>query len=382
MIKPFALALAVSFSANAITPESSWDAVLQEAEGQTVYFNAWGGSPQINQYLRWADQTLQRDYKVSLKHVKVSDIAETVNRLLAEKTAGKHSGGSVDMVWINGENFKSLKQNNLLWGPFTTMLPNWSYIDTSLPIDVDFTEPTLGLEAPWGVGQLVFIYDTEQMTSPPTSFHSLLEYAKNHPGRIAYPQPPEFHGSSFLKAALIELSNNNPKLYNPVDHDEFEVISAPLWQYLDELHQVAWQRGERFPASSAETKQLLDDGQIDLAVTFNPNDANASIADGSLTPSAQTYAFDAGALSNIHFIGIPWNAEHSAGALVAINFLLSPEAQIRKSDSEIWGDPAVIDSSKLSGETQGFSLYPSLKEPHPSWQVALEHSWQLRYGVQ
>nr|WP_087018682.1 ABC transporter substrate-binding protein [Thaumasiovibrio subtropicus] len=374
--------MTASFSAAAITPESSWEEVLKEAEGQTVYFNAWGGSPQINQYLRWANQSLQSEYKVTLEHVKVGDIAETVNRLLAEKTAGKHTGGSVDMVWINGENFKSMKQHALLWGPFVTMLPNWQYVDKSLPIDVDFTEPTLGLEAPWGVGQLVFIHDTERLKKPPRSFNALLDYAQENPGRISYPQPPEFHGSSFLKAALIELSGNDERLYKPVNHDEFDTISAPLWQYLDALHKVAWQKGQRFPASSAETKQLLDDGQLDLAITFNPNDANASIAAGSLTPSAHTFAFEKGALSNIHFMGIPWNAENAAGALVAINFLISPEAQIRKSDSEVWGDPAIIDTSKLTGETQGFDLFPSLPEPHPSWQVALEESWQQRYGVQ
>jgi putative thiamine transport system substrate-binding protein len=35
-----------------------------------------------------------------------------------------------------------MKENALLFGPFTQTLPNWQYVDKSLPIDVDFSEPT------------------------------------------------------------------------------------------------------------------------------------------------------------------------------------------------------------------------------------------------
>nr|WP_086940381.1 ABC transporter substrate-binding protein [Thaumasiovibrio occultus] len=374
-------ALSLPFAAmaeQAVT--SDWDAIVKEAEGQTVYFNAWGGSPQINQYLRWADKELQQQYDVRLVHVKVNDIAETVNRLVAEKAAGKHSGGSVDLVWVNGENFKSLKHNDLLWGPFVDTLPSWQFIDKSLPVDVDFTEPTEGLEAPWGVGQLVFIYDTDTLASPPNSFAELLTYAKSQPGRISYPQPPEFHGSSFLKAALLELSGNDAALYQPVDAAKFDQITAPLWHYLDQLHPLTWQQGARFPTSSGETKQLLNDGQIDLAITFNPNDALAGVANGTLPASVDTFAFEQGALSNIHFLAIPWNSDHSAGAQVVVDFLLSPEAQTRKANADIWGDPAVVATEFLTGESQGFALFPSLPEPHPSWQTALEKEWQERYG--
>lgn len=192
--------LILSFSVNAT---DTWKEIEQKAKGQTVYFHAWGGSQEINNYLRWADKELQRNYGVTLKHVKVGDIAESTSRLLAEKTAGKNDGGSVDMVWINGENFKSMKNNYLLFGPFVNELPSWEYVNKTLPVESDFSEPTLGLEAPWGVGQLVFIHDKQTLSNPPQSFAELLSYSKAFPNRITYPKPPEFHGTSFLKALLI-----------------------------------------------------------------------------------------------------------------------------------------------------------------------------------
>ncbi|MBY5945784.1 ABC transporter substrate-binding protein [Photobacterium rosenbergii] len=380
-----ALASGLGTAQAASAPEQSWDDIVKQADGQTVYFNAWGGSQEINDYLRWAGRQLQAQYGVSLKHVKVADIAETTQRLLAEKAAGKNQGGSVDLVWINGENFRSMKQSNLLHGPFTQQLPNWQYVDTRLPIDEDFTEPTVGLEAPWGVGQLVFIHDKETLNNPPKNFAELLSLAKAFPGKVSYPQPPEFHGSSFLKAALLELTNEPDSLYTAIDtqteRQRFEQVTAPLWQYLDQLHPVAWQQGKRFPSGTSETIQLLDDQQLLLAITFNPNAANAAIENGNLVDTAQTYAFEQGALSNIHFLAIPWNAQAKAGALVAINFLMSPEAQARKADAKIWGDPSILKPETLANSgSQGFSLFKSIPEPHPSWLTAIELEWQKRYG--
>jgi putative thiamine transport system substrate-binding protein len=369
--------LILSFSVHAA---DTWKEIEQKAKGQTVYFHAWGGSQEINNYLRWADKELQRNYGVTLKHVKVGDIAESTSRLLAEKTAGKNDGGSVDMVWINGENFKSMKNNQLLFGPFVNQLPSWEFVNKTLPVDSDFSEPTLGLEAPWGVGQLVFIHDKQTLSNPPQSFAELLSYSKAFPNRITYPKPPEFHGTSFLKALLIELTNNNPQLMKPVEQANFAEVTKPLWLYLDELHQTAWRKGKQFPSGTAQSLQLLDDGQIDLAVTFNPNEVFSAQASGKLADTTQTYAMEAGALSNIHFLAIPWNASAKEGAQVAINFLLSPEAQSRKGDLSVWGDPSVLSSQYLTGSAKNTKLFKSLAEPHPSWQVALEKEWLVRYG--
>ncbi|WP_176287573.1 ABC transporter substrate-binding protein [Vibrio sp. JPW-9-11-11] len=358
----------------------TWQQTLEQAKGQTVYFHAWGGSQEINRYLQWANGQLQSRYGVTLQHVKVTDIAETTTRLIAEKAAGKNSGGSVDMVWINGENFKSMKDNQLLFGPFTTRLPNWQYVDKTLPIDVDFSEPTEGLEAPWGVGQLVFIHDKLKLNNPPNSFSEMLSYAKAFPNRLSYPRPPEFHGTSFLKALLIELTDNDASLMQPVDDNSFAIITQPLWQYLDEFHKVAWRGGQQFPSGTAESIQLLDDGQLDLAITFNPNAVYSAQANGNLANSTQVYAMDNGALSNIHFLAIPWNANASSGAQVAINFLLSPEAQSRKGDTSVWGDPSVLSSKYLTGSAKNTQQFKSIAEPHPSWQNALEQEWLKRYG--
>ena len=96
----------------AAAAQSSWSRIEQAARGQTVYFNAWAGSERVNAYLQWAAGELKRQFDVKLEHVKITDTVEAVRRVRAEKAASRVDG-SVDMVWINGENFLAMKREGL-----------------------------------------------------------------------------------------------------------------------------------------------------------------------------------------------------------------------------------------------------------------------------
>ena len=157
------LACLLALPAFAATPEpDDWEQVLREARGQTVYFDAWAGDPQINSYIAWAAQQLQSLYGVEVTHVKLSDTAEGVSRVLAEKLAGNEQEGTVDLLWVNGENFATMKGNGLLFGPWAEQLPNFALVDADNHPEMreDFTIAVEGYEAPWTRAQLVFYYDS------------------------------------------------------------------------------------------------------------------------------------------------------------------------------------------------------------------------------
>ena len=380
------------WSANAQTP-SAWRAIEAQARGQTVYFNAWAGSPTINSYLQWVGTQVQQGFGIRLEHVKISDAAEVVKRIRGEKSAGKLQNGSVDMLWINGENFLTLKREGLLFGPFATNLPNFAYVDVQgKPTTVqDFSEPTEGFEAPWGMAQLTFFCDSQKVPKPPQSMAELLAFAQSHPGRVSYPRLPDFHGTTFIKQALLELSPDRQALYQGVTADTFVRATAPLWTYLDALHPHLWRAGRQFVQSAAAMRQMLADGELLLAFSFNPNEAASEIAANRLPSSVTSYQFVAGTIGNTHFVAIPFNARAQAGAQVVANFLLGAQAQARKADLRYWGDPTVLDLARLpAAERAQFAApnapglvqhtRPTLPEPHGSWVDPLEKAWLKRYG--
>lgn len=386
-----------SFSALANSVPPQWQDTLQQAKGQTVYFNAWGGADNINDYIQWAADRIKDEYDVTLKQVKLTDTSDAVNRVLAEKAAGKNTNGSIDLIWLNGENFRAMKDNDLLFGPFSQSLPNYiTYVDENArqSLTQDFGTPVDGMESPWGMAQVIFMHDTATLSNPPKSIADLLSYAKANPGRITYPEPPQFLGSTFLKQALYELTPYRKALSQPADSVDFDKITAPLWAYLDELHKVAWRNGQTFPSSSEEMMRLLDDQEIDVALSFDISAASVQIDKGNLPDTVRSYVFTNGTIGNTHFLAIPYNSGAKAGAQVVANFMLSPEAQIKKQTPTIWGDLSVLSYAKLPvAEQAKFDALPrgiatlsieelgkTLPEPHSSWMGALEAEWRKRYA--
>ncbi|MBR0556890.1 ABC transporter substrate-binding protein [Ciceribacter sp. L1K23] len=389
-----------AFNAMAAEPDAKdWAAIEKAAAGQTVYFNAWGGSENINAYLEWVGSEMQKRYDVTVVQVKLDDTASAVSKVVAEKTAGKDEGGSVDLIWINGENFVSMKKQGLLLTPgWATSLPNWQYVDTENQptILTDFTEPTEGLESPWGGAKMVFFHDSAR-TDPsamPDNAAQLLDWAKANPGRFSYPAPPDFIGSSFLKQLLSEVIDDPSKLAKPVNEKTFERDVEPLFAYLDQLHPVSWRSGKAFPKNYPDMKQKLADGELDIIFAFNPAEASAGIKAGELPETIRSFSFSGGTLGNTHFVAIPYNANAKEGALLTANFLISPEAQLRKQDPTYWGDPTVLSLAKLpEADRTAFQsldlgvatlspdkLGPVIAEPHASWMERIESEWRRRYA--
>ncbi len=391
-----ALLAALPASALADPDPADWDAVLEEARGQTVYWNAWGGSTTTNDFIAWVGQRVAEEHGVSLEHVKLSDTADAVSRVLAEKTAGRDAGGAVDLIWINGENFAAMKENDLLFGPFAEDLPNWRHVDVEgKPVTVDFTVPTDGYESPWATAQVVFMYDTADIPGPLPSMQAILDWAEANPGRFTYPQPPDFLGSTFLKQALYGVVEDPDVLLAPAAQADYEAVTAPLWAFVDALTPHLWRQGRAYPQSGPRQIQLMADDEIDLAISFSPGEASAAIANFQLPATVRTFVPEGGSIGNASFVAIPYNASAKAGAMVVANFLLSPEAQARALDPDVLGYGTVLDLDTLSpGDRARFdaielgiatlppdALGPALPEPHPSWMERIEQDWIARYGV-
>ena len=393
----FLFLLALPANVTGQTNPSDWQAVEREAKGQTVYWNTWAGEASINSYIGWAAEEVEKRFGVRVEQVKLSDTAEAVSKVIAEKAAGRDSGGSVDLIWINGPNFASMKDKKLLFGPWAEQLPNYRFVNTGNPAATsDFTIATEGYEIPWDQAQLVFYYDSMRLKEPPRSTAAILDFARSHPGRFTYPDVQNFLGATFLKQVLIELTADRSVLQKAPTDSEFERTAAPLWSYLDMLHQFLWRRGKAFPANSAELRQIFADHEIDIGFSFNPSEASLAIARKELPDTVRAYVLDGGTIGNASFLAIPFNAAHKEGAMVLANFLLAPEAQARKQDPRIWGGLTVLSVERLNekdrrwfeesksgaGKLSFGEIGKTLPEPHPGWMTRITARWLQRYVSQ
>jgi len=385
--------LATLFAAPSLADD--WQATLDAARGQTVYWNAWGGDARTNAFIDWVGAQTEDLYGVSVQQVKLTDTAEAVTRVISEKAAGRDAGGSVDMIWINGPNFLSMKQQGLLHGPFVDRLPNAQYLDLTenSPNVVDFTTPVDGMESPWRLAKFVFSYDTARVDAPPATMAEFVPWAAANPGRMTHPDPSNFIGATFLKQALVELAPDPSVLLEPATDDAFAATTAPLWDWYDALRPNLWRDGEAFPENESIQQQLMNDGEVDIAMYFDPAATAAAIAQGLLPETARVFVPERGSIGNVSFVAIPYNAAHKEGAMVVANFLLDPATQAHMQNIEVLGSFSVLDPSKLDAEARAAfdalptspalptldDLGPTLLEPHASWMTRLTDAWSARY---
>ncbi len=334
---------------------ADWDAILEEARGKSVSFYGWGGDENRN---KWLDTTvadaLKEKYDVTLKRVPM-DINDVLTQLSGEIQAGTEDG-SIDFIWINGENFYSAKENGYLFGPFTERLPNFNdFVDGDSPeIAMDFGKPTEGFEAPYGKAQMVMLADTTVTPELPGTADEFREFCKANAGRVTYPAAGDFTGTAFISCLLasaigadnwIELTQLTAD-----DADKIREILEPGIQYLRSLNPYLWQKGATFPADSGTVYTMYQDKELVLHMTYDPFGWRNDVDAGLLPKTTQSFVFDEGTVGNTNFMAIAKNSPRKAAALVAINEIVSPEIQLTQ--FETLKTVTVLDLDKLDAETR------------------------------
>jgi putative spermidine/putrescine transport system substrate-binding protein len=326
-----------------------YSSIEKAARGSVVRFYMWGGSTSINAWIDgYVAKELKSRYGITLVRVP-ADARIFVNKLLSEKQVGK-TRGTIDLVWINGENFRNANENGLLYGPFAGKLPNFREYVNPDSVKLDFGYPVNGYEAPWGRAQFVFEYDSARIKNPPQTFNDLLKWAMKNPGRFTYPQPPDFTGSAFIRQAFYETTGGYLQYMKGYDDKLFTSNSVKLWKYLRAINPFLWQNGRDYPRDIAALDTLFERGEVDFNMSYHQADAANRIIAGRYPASVRTFVMKDCSIYNTHFTAIAFNAPNKAGAMTVANFLLSPGAQYSKNNPVNWGDFTVLDMGRLPPE--------------------------------
>ncbi|MDQ2784735.1 MAG: ABC transporter substrate-binding protein [Chloroflexota bacterium] len=327
----------------------TWGQIVAKAKGGTANWFLYGGGQTTNDYVdKFVTPRMKEQFGINVKRVPVTATVDAVNKVLAEKQAGKTSDGSVDMIWINGENFRTMAEANILFGGWSKALPNAIYIPWNQPsVANDFGYPVNEREAPWGKAQFVMIYDSAKVQNPPTSFKTLEAWMKANPGMFAYAAPPDFTGSVFVRHVFYEMTGGWQQFDGSFNEQLYTEKAPATWDYLNRIKPYLWQKGATYPESQPKLDQLFADDEVSFTMSYNTNAASQAITMGTYPKTVRSYLLDAGTIANTHYQAIPFNAANKEAALVLANFLESPAAQIEKAKVEVWGDAPVVDPNTL-----------------------------------
>lgn len=403
MLRSLAVFLLLSSTVQADTADGdalkamSWDQIVEEARGGTVNWFMWGGADNINLYASdYIGGVLKRDYDITLNRVPITDAAEIVNLILSEKEAGIMDAGTVDLIWINGENFRSMRQGDLAFCGYTGLLPNDALVNWDNPaIANDFGVPVDGCEVPWNTVQFAFAHDSATVAEPPRDMAALLDWIKANPGRFTYPAPPDFTGSAFVRHVFLHAAGGPDALLGPFDPAKFDETAARTWAILNEIEPFLWREGTTYPTTITQLNELFANGEVAFTFNYDPSQFGLAVDAGTWPDSVRSFGLNDGTIGNTNYTLVPFNAPNKAAAMVAQNLLLSGEAQLEKAKTEIWGAAPAIEIARTSPQVQaGFSAikgHPSvvpaaelakaaLPELQADWLTAIEKGWAEAVG--
>jgi putative spermidine/putrescine transport system substrate-binding protein len=399
------LASSVSLSqlANADTADGaslmnkSWDQIVETAKGGEVNWFLWGGADHINQYVtEYVGGVLKDQYDITLNRVPLTDTAAAVNTVLSEKESGVNDKGTVDMIWINGENFKTMKQGDMAWCGYLDKLPNNKLVNwNNQAIANDFGVPVDGCESPWNRAHSVFAYDTATMAKPPMSIGELIEWIKANPGMFTYPAPPDFTGSAFVRHVFYYAAGGAENLLGPFDQAKYDAAASKAWKILNDLEPFLWREGKTYPANPSALTQLFANTEIAIYFNYNPANIAKEVTNGVFPETVRTYRMDDGNIGNTNYTIIPYNSPNKAAALVLQNVLLSGEAQLEKAKPEVWGTNPGIEmdrtASAILAAFNAIEKHPAaipmdntdgaLPELQGGWIKAIEKGWIENVGT-
>ncbi|MFO7778194.1 MAG: ABC transporter substrate-binding protein [Nitriliruptoraceae bacterium] len=334
-----------------------WPEVLAAADGATLDLHMWGGSTEINAFVDGVYGPALAELGITLNRVPLADTADAVNAVLGEFEAGRTDpgDGAIDVIWLNGENFATMRQADaLLADGWAEHLPNAELVDWGDPaVAFDAGRPVAFSTSPWGSAQFQFVADAARtdVTDLPRSYAELATWIRAEPGRFTYPAPPSFHGTRFLTQWFHELDGEPEAWVTGFDQDRYTEVAEELFDVLEDLAPALWRDGTTYPNDIADLDRLFANGEVDLTFTQLPAGIGANIEAGVLPTTARPFVFDTGTIGDHHYLAIPGNAGDPAAAMVFADLVLDPGLQAAKLDpANGWGDGIAVSPDRLDGE--------------------------------
>ncbi|MXZ06900.1 MAG: ABC transporter substrate-binding protein [Acidimicrobiia bacterium] len=376
----------------------SWDEIVAAAAGGRVNWFMWGGSAVINAYVNdWVSDEAKSRYNIDLNQVRITDTVNAVDTVISETEAGEFSSGSIDLIWINGENFKTMKNAGLLFCGYWDIMPSMANVDQMAATNAfDFGTAVDECEVPWNQAQSAVFYNSALVPEPPADMDALLAAACANPGTFTYPAPPDFTGSVFVRhvfyneADKILPGGHQDMIGIPFDQALYDQVATATWQTLNDLEPCLWRSGETYPVDQPALEQLYSNSEVTHFLAYGPASAGSKVESGVFPESTRTYGLDSGQIGNTNFVAIPYNSPNKAATLVVADLLLSIDGQLQKAYPDVWGQINVLNAASQV-HFSDVPRHPSVVDPAEvtslgellgDWVPAIEEGWKTNVAEQ
>jgi putative spermidine/putrescine transport system substrate-binding protein len=338
----------------------NWADVVSDASDSKMYFWTYDTADYNSWIDNWLTPRLLSLYNVQLIRVPINDTADAVDRVIAEYAAGySTNNGSVDMIWINGENFATLKNLGYAYGPWATKVPNAvNFNFSAASIAYDFGLATKGYEMPYNEAQVVFVYNQGHLASSDVdSIDKLLTWIEAHPGKFTYAAPCynsdcslyDYTGSAFIRHVFYYIASPYTQFLGDFNEALYLQYAPAFYTRLRSIEKYLYNdtsfNGGHYPDSNDVVDSLFGAAKVLVTLSYDSNIVQNQIDLGIWNSSANSVVLTSGTLANTNYVLIPANAKHKLAAVVAGNFIASTQAMFSRQQPDVLGAQQPYDTT-------------------------------------
>jgi putative spermidine/putrescine transport system substrate-binding protein len=341
----------------------SWVDVVGAASGGTVNWYTYNDNngTELGPYNKWIDTwltpNLAENFDITLIRHPISNTGDAVDKVISEINAGYGmNNGTIDMIWINGENFSKMKTGGYAYGPWASKVPNAANYDfQSDAIKYDFGLTTNGYEMPYNEAQVVFIYDSAKVNASSISdMDALLAWVKTNPKKFVYPSPyflddsgtdfdSDYTGSVFIRQVFYNVVPDYTKFMGAFNEPLYEQYAPAFYKTLRDLQPYLYNASaskldrKGYPTSQEQVDQLFASGDISVTLSYDIGHAAYMVESANWPSTTRSLVLTSGTIANTNFVLIPANAKNKLAAVVAGNYIASAQAMFSRAQPEVIG---------------------------------------------
>ncbi len=265
---------------------------------------------------------------IAVKHVCV-DGDTAVQQLIAEQQAGKTA--SADLFFGPNNSMRGMTAAGVIANiPLVDLLPN------AVDVEPAAARVSRGFEhggtvVPFHRNQTVLAYNSALVPNPPQTFEELLNFAKEHRGKVAVTDPTHGgSGSGFLESALLKFSPDcKNDYYNfALTKDQANAAAAkcmaPVLAYWQTLRPFV-----KFTSSNENSVKALANN-VALVATVWEDDLYTLANKGLVPPTVAPTMLRTGQVGDGDGLFVVASTEKLEAALLFADFLMSEKVQIDK----------------------------------------------------
>lgn len=320
-----------SVDLKALTTANFYDVLKPAAKAEgTIVFYDFGESEK--DLFAEIIKRFEAKYGVKVEYHQV-DGEQAVQQLIAAKQAGQPS--PVDVFWMPNGQVRVANEAGVIANlPLATMLPSAPDLnENAATVSRGYIHG--GIVAPFHRNQTAIGYDTRTVKagSEPKTFPELLAFAKANPQKVAITNPTKGgSGSGFLETAILAMTTKDcqARLYDYTLKPEEAKAWAegkcldPVMAYFKDLKPYV-----EFTNGNSDTLNLFANGEVVVGTVWEDMVFDF-IGRGLLPHDIKARLLTEGEVGDGDGAMIPAGAQHVAGALLFMDYLMSDEIQLYK----------------------------------------------------